>query len=210
MSRARDAVFAALKSALEPLRERAAAPPWEDALLREDPKAEASDLWALFAQNLAAVNGTAIEGFPTLGRWLLERRARVGYCDPTLVDRLIESGAFGAFELRTVLDRARADAYEFGLTRASGAIASTGTVVLKDRETASRLGALAPWIHIAILTPEQLLFDLPAALAQLGDDPSVIWVTGPSKTADVEGILIEGAHGPGVQVVCLDRGASSA
>jgi L-lactate dehydrogenase complex protein LldG len=31
------------------------------------------------------------------------------------------------------------------------------------------------------------------------DDPNIIWVTGPSKTADVEGILIQGVHGPGVQ-----------
>jgi L-lactate dehydrogenase complex protein LldG len=35
------------------------------------------------------------------------------------------------------------------------------------------------------------------------DDPNIIWVTGPSKTADVEGILIQGVHGPGVQACLL-------
>jgi L-lactate dehydrogenase complex protein LldG len=37
----------------------------------------------------------------------------------------------------------------------------------------------------------------------LGSDPNIIWCTGPSKTADVEGILIEGVHGPGVQIALL-------
>jgi hypothetical protein len=40
------------------------------------------------------------------------------------------------------------------------------------------------------------------AILDLGSDPCALWVTGPSKTADVEGILIEGVHGPGIQV-CL-------
>jgi len=40
------------------------------------------------------------------------------------------------------------------------------------------------------------------ALAAMPDDPNIIWVTGPSKTADVEGILIQGVQGPGVQA-CL-------
>ena len=37
------------------------------------------------------------------------------------------------------------------------------------------------------------------AIAALPEDPNGIWVTGPSKTADVEGILIQGVHGPGIQ-----------
>ena len=41
------------------------------------------------------------------------------------------------------------------------------------------------------------------AVAALGSDPNVIWCTGPSKTADVEGILIEGVHGPGAQIALI-------
>ena len=40
-------------------------------------------------------------------------------------------------------------------------------------------------------------------IAALGDDPNTIWVTGPSKTADVEGILIQGVHGPGIQIALI-------
>ena len=45
--------------------------------------------------------------------------------------------------------------------------------------------------------------DISQAVAALGDDPNVIWCTGPSKTADVEGILIEGVHGPGEQLALI-------
>ena len=37
----------------------------------------------------------------------------------------------------------------------------------------------------------------------LGDSSNIVWATGPSKTADVEGILIEGVHGPGEEIALL-------
>ena len=83
------------------------------------------------------------------------------------------------------------------------AIAETGTVVLTDTGTSSRLAALAPWVHVAVVTRDEMVIDVPQAVAALPDDPNIIWCTGPSKTADVEGILIEGVHGPGVQAVLL-------
>src|SRR6185369_15589111 len=80
------------------------------------------------------------------------------------------------------------DDYQFGVTRAAGAIAETGSLILTEATTARRLAALAPWIHIAVLDPERIHEHVGEAIAALGDDPNVIWCTGPSKTADVEGI----------------------
>jgi len=53
---------------------------------------------------------------------------------------------------------------------------------------------------VAVVPRSSLYSDLAQAVAALGSDPNVVWCTGPSKTADVEGILIEGVHGPGAQI----------
>ena len=104
------------------------------------------------------------------------------------------------FTVETTYDRTRVDDYAFGITRAAGAIAESGTVILQDAGTSRRLGALTPWVHVTLFPREKLYATIPDALAELGPDPNTIWVTGPSKTADVEGILIEGVHGPGAQI----------
>ena len=57
----------------------------------------------------------------------------------------------------TDYDMAKIDVYQFGITRASAGIAESGTIMLKDRETSARLGALAPWVHIAILKEESIV-----------------------------------------------------
>ena len=75
--------------------------------------------------------------------------------------------------------------------------------MLRDTETSCRLGALTPWVHLAVLEPSAIYRTIADAIAAFGDDPNVIWITGPSKTADVEGILIEGVHGPGEQIALI-------
>jgi L-lactate dehydrogenase complex protein LldG len=95
------------------------------------------------------------------------------------------------------------DDYAFGITRAAGGIAETGTIILNDTLTSRRLGALAPWVHIAVLPRNLIMRTMTDAVQAFGGDPNVIWVTGPSKTADIEGILIEGVHGPGVQIALV-------
>jgi L-lactate dehydrogenase complex protein LldG len=155
----------------------------------------------LLMKGLERARGRAFTSPVALSAWLRERGALRGYCDPELVP-LVEHG-FGGFTLETAFERARIDDYSFGITRAVGAIAETGTLVLDDARTSSRLAALAPWIHVAVVRRADIHRDLAAAIAALGTDPCTVWVTGPSKTADVEGILIEGVHGPGEEVALI-------
>lgn len=160
------------------------------------------DALVVFAERLALVNGIALTDPVALVARLRENKWLHGYCDPALWPALAPH--FGAdFKVETTYDRKRVDDYAFGITRAVGAIAETGTIVLNDATTSRRLGALTPWVHIAVVERAKIFSDLPEAVAGLGQDTNVIWVTGPSKTADVEGILIEGVHGPGVQIALV-------
>ena len=205
MSNDRDLILGRVRKALESLPERKPLPQWEREVVIMRAARGAVDPWQLFSERLRAVNGTPLERATDLVALLREKQWTHGYCDPQLWPAL--QPAFGdGFVVETTFDRARIDDYQFGITAAVGAIAETGTIVLDDTHTSRRLAALAPWVHIAVVRRSALHVDLPSAVQALGDDPNVIWVTGPSKTADVEGILIEGVHGPGFQVALLAEG----
>lgn len=202
MNQSREQILNRVRTALAPLAQRAPLPEWDRDLVVLREARAATDAWALFAERLKAVNGTPLTAVAELVALLDSNGWRHGYCDPALWLQL--QAAFPAsFKVETEFDRSRVDDYAFGITAASGAIAETGTVILTDRDTSSRLGALAPWVHVVLLRRDQIFLDIPAAVAALPQDPNVIWVTGPSKTADVEGILIEGVHGPGRQIALL-------
>jgi len=160
------------------------------------------DAWKLFAERLALIHGTPLASVAELVQLLDGKGWRHGYCDPALLPKL--APAFPeSFKIETVFDRSRVDDYQFGITRATAAIAETGTLMLTDADTPSRLAALAPWVHVAVIPRDKIFIDIPEAVTHLPNDPNIIWCTGPSKTADVEGILIEGVHGPGVEVALL-------
>jgi L-lactate dehydrogenase complex protein LldG len=187
-----------VRGALSPLHERAPLPDWDVSLVALRQRNAADDLWTLFSERLKAVNGTPLPDVAALVELLDRGGWHQGYCDATIWNEIKD--AFPAhFTVETRFDRARVDDYKFGITPADGAIAETGTIVLCDARTVNRLAALAPWVHIAVLRPDQIHLDVTSAIASLPHDPNVVWITGPSKTADVEGILIEGVHGPGVQ-----------
>ena len=148
------------------------------------------------------VNGLALTSPAAVVAHLRAGGHRHGYCDPALWPDLAPHFADG-FTVETRFDRTRVDDYAFGITRAAGAIAESGTIILNDRTTSSRLGALAPWVHVAVVSRANIFADVTQAVAALGEDRNVVWCTGPSKTADVEGILIEGVHGPGEQLALI-------
>lgn len=200
MSTEKEKILASIRSAIGPLPNRAPYPDWDEAITisrRLDPSQSLVDL---FAKHIIAASGRIVRSPEELAKLLAGENATCGYCDPVLMNRL---PAMEGVKIDTQLDRDNIDRYEFGITRAFAGIAETGTLVLKDSITSDRLGALAPWIHIAFLEEAHILPSVADAVNQFGDDPSIIFATGPSKTADVEGILIEGVHGPGIQVAWI-------
>jgi Uncharacterized conserved protein len=204
MSTARDTLLARVKAALAPLPERAPLPDWDRELVVMREARGAVDAWTLFAERLKGVNGTPLTSAAELVALLAKNDWKHGYCDPEFWAALRPAfDAAGGFTVETEFDRARVDDYQFGITVAIAAVAETGTLVFSDLTTSRRLAALAPWAHVAVLRRAQIHHDVPSAIAALPKDPNVVWATGPSKTADVEGILIEGVHGPGVQVALL-------
>ena len=198
----RESILSRVRGALAPLHERAAMPDYTTELAVMRQMMGSRDGLVVFSERLALVNGIALTDPVALVARLRENKWLHGYCDPALWPALAPH--FGAdFKVETTYDRKRVDDYAFGITRAVGAIAETGTIVLNDATTSRRLGALTPWVHIAVVERAKIFSDLPEAVAGLGQDTNVIWVTGPSKTADVEGILIEGVHGPGIQIALV-------
>lgn len=92
-----------------------------------------------------------------------------------------------------------------GITGVDFVLAESGSLVLSSATEGSQLASLAPPVHIALYRPpqavaflEELLDALPVERSLNAPSPgrSVVFVTGPSRTADIEQILIRGVHGP--------------
>jgi L-lactate dehydrogenase complex protein LldG len=197
----REQIFDLIRKANEPLPERTAYPQWEDILCLSAAAAENADTLALFRAEFTAVGGVCLDGYGALRAWLEEQQVTAGYVDSALQEAASE--CLAGLDCHSRIQRDRIDSYQFGITPASGAIAETGTLVLRDADTPYRLAALAPWIHVAVVRQQDIVHSLTEAVHQLGSDPSIVYVTGPSKTADIEGILIQGVHGPGIQACCI-------
>ncbi|TNF32104.1 MAG: hypothetical protein EP329_11150 [Deltaproteobacteria bacterium] len=92
-----------------------------------------------------------------------------------------------------------------GVTGVAAAIARSGTLALHSQPGVPGMASVAPPLHVAVVHAGQVVPSLADYLAAppLGDPSARVLVTGPSKTADIEGILITGVHGPGRVVVVL-------
>jgi L-lactate dehydrogenase complex protein LldG len=87
---------------------------------------------------------------------------------------------------------------DVGITSAQWGIAETGTLVLESECESSRLTSLVPGVHICLLEMQNIrrtmgeILDLVAARLS----PAVTFITGPSRTSDIELTLAIGVHGP--------------
>ena len=108
------------------------------------------------------------------------------------------------------------EACDAGLTECESLIAQTGSVCVTGRSSGGRALSVLPPHHIVIAHAEQLLPDLPAAYEALArkcprqECPGFMsFITGPSRTGDIERILVLGAHGPKKLTVLLIRSAAA-
>ena len=194
---AREKVFSGIKSALAPLPEREARPAVPHGVADPQWLAGEADNVALFKKRAKAAGTLCFDTPGGCLSWLYEQQAKLVYLPEALSS--LDAKFSEIVQLTHDYTRAQVDEIDAALTLAHSAIAETGTIILTDESTPDRLAALAPWTHIAVVRKDTIHRSVADALAVMPDDPNIIWVTGPSKTADVEGILIQGVHGPGVQ-----------
>jgi L-lactate utilization protein LutC len=90
---------------------------------------------------------------------------------------------------------------DVGITSADYALADTGSLVMFSSPEEARMISLLPPTHIAVLPIERVLTGLDELFAKVpmpaDRTSSMVLITGPSRTADIEQILVRGVHGPG-------------
>ena len=171
----------ASKKLIATLKEKAAA---VQVIVQEVPNLEAAFTYALAV--------TQEQGGATLAApgWDAESRAALELdCRRAGVELLVENL------------RQRADALHTGLTRADWGIADTGSLVLDSSSEDLRLATMLVETHVAVLPVSRLratVTDLEEELTRLMQTPPnyLAFITGASRTADIERVLTLGVHGP--------------
>jgi len=106
------------------------------------------------------------------------------------------------------LDAADLDTTDAVLTTATVGIAETGTIVLDHGPGQGRRAlTLVPDRHVCVVRADQVVPDVPDAMAPLGGSIAagrpLTWISGPSATSDIELTRVEGVHGPRMLHVVL-------
>lgn len=168
---------------------------------------------ALFRTALEALSGTVAETHSREEtqaevKRLLGGRTAIASAHPLLADQWVteidgvQSGLTGA-DLRNACASA-----SVGITSAYCLLAETGTIVFRASAEESRLISLLPPVHIAVVSARRMLGGLDEMLSMIArpvdDSSAMVFITGPSRTGDIEQILVRGVHGPGhVHVVIV-------
>lgn len=85
---------------------------------------------------------------------------------------------------------------DLGITEADYLLPETGTLVLHSSAEKPRAVSLAPRVHLAIVHPGMIRADMHQVFAEAKDSNYLVFITGPSRTADIELTVTLGVHGP--------------
>lgn len=163
----------------------------------------------LFAQRFAALNGKFVfceneEEFSHVMAALVKEHSwsNISTYDEK-IQELLKQG-----NVPFTGDASKIKATDIGLTLCECLVARTGTVFVSSRQASGRRLPVYSNIHIVVAYTSQLVPNLKDALTfikgKYNSIPSMISaITGPSRTADIEKTLVQGAHGPKEIFVCL-------
>jgi L-lactate dehydrogenase complex protein LldG len=126
---------------------------------------------------------------------LAEQKSHRGVCWPEFAD-LDWEGAGLAIDPRPTQGNDR-----LGITGAFCAIAETGTLVITSGAATPTATMLLPDTHVCVVTPDRIVAGMEEAFALVRDagrgmPRAVNFVSGPSRTGDIEQTIVVGAHGP--------------
>jgi L-lactate dehydrogenase complex protein LldG len=150
-----------------------------------------------------------------LARLLIELRdtekwKRVGAHGGALTDAACRTLGLPVCRVDQGYDVKDLEGCDAGITECDALVAQTGSVLVTSRSAGGRALSVLPPHHVVLARRDQLLADLPDAFALLArkyadNYPSMIsFITGPSRTGDIERILVLGAHGPKkLTIFCL-------
>lgn len=112
----------------------------------------------------------------------------------------VDQGALAAKfpGLKFKFDRMDAKGAHIGITQMGYGLANTGTLVGDQSPIDQRLASSLSWINIAIVATTNILADIPSLMTKLTPNEAgyIAFITGPSRTADIERVLTIGVHGP--------------
>ncbi len=135
---------------------------------------------------------------------------KVAWHNAPLSRAAAEATGLPGMEIREGYDVTELESCDAGITECDALVAQTGSVLVTSRSAGGRALSVLPPHHLVIARREQLLPDLPAAFELIASKygatpPSLLsFITGPSRTGDIERILVLGAHGPKeLTILCI-------
>jgi L-lactate dehydrogenase complex protein LldG len=169
----------------------------------------------LFRESLEAVSGHCLvaRDEAEVGHAIAQIVSELGARKIAISDAPALSRLTGLTDVEIAPDAHRIFEFDVGITTAQAAIADTGTLVLDSARERHRLASLVPPVHIAIVNASSIFQTLAEALAFIHQNgnisPAVTFITGPSRTADIELTLAIGVHGPQELYVIINESPSS-
>jgi len=156
----------------------------------------------LFIESLTKVNGNIVRTINSdvtdkIIEFLKSRNVDQIHLEPNVLDE-------DALQKAGITINHESDAnIRVGVTKSIGGLADTGSVLEADGEGGKLFASLLPEVHLAILHESDIYPSLENAIHLMQGTKSAVFITGPSRTGDIEMSHTIGVHGPGEIVVFL-------